>query len=1401
MEALFLASLALFPLVSQTRVDFPKDQEASDYSLDTSDGSQPLQVTAEGSWTAKLASGWGAGFSPAGFFLGVPPYGIDQGFVFSQVPDLSVTARLLDRYFLEVVYTGSVESNTFEIGYDGQPGEVLRWFKAGNTPFRVEPRAGSTVAPGRPGSPGIGLGLSLGQTTHELLLRYEDGSRETLKFRGFTPSVAGVVRIEDWIRGRFFRVNSGKVSPSLTVWLENPTDAQGLRLARPDEATAFSATGEIRLAKAATGKVWASWAGQSPLEIYVPGAYSVFELADRYLIPVGSDPLASAVVEYKNSFANGFQVTIEPGTSWFSVSGSSSPPFLDLVPGVYQNSSTPIALGASDWQIRFPSASLPGPTWALGTDVVETSLSLSRNGFLTRDFSFDPGAGTVTPKFPVDAGDEIVISFQRTQKNGTSPDAFGWLAGHWDLGLGQSLEYNTSVRWNTVKDRFTKAELEAPGLVTAAGQWEGSLENLAWTLRLEAGALLPDSTSGRQLLLMDQSGATVTLDGNSLRPAAPPGTLDTATLSALKRGSVFFRDFSSLDPFLGSVSFGRWSEAVARQPYSNGGLVGPYLALDPNTGSRMAVLEAHLEAYSWAGLQLALDKGKPRDLSATTRIALPVRLASVLPAGAKVYLQVGHLGEDFDGSGAVQTLANQSRRTLPFRDQINGFSMGFPIPESTDWTNDGQGDGVANGPGAVSTYDITSQVSTESTVVYAVPLLSDRFQLRAANGYSVLVSSPTAGDVVLFVGPAHFEGATWAILPDSSSLPASSVTPVDLPNSQGNTSLISWISRPQWTAEAHLTAFHSRQYQHLAVTFRVIDASVKSLQLIVSDASFLGLNASWTAKDTTDWQTATIDLATGDVWLDGTIIAKATLANLTAAWDRVRLTVSGKSNGSLELKPLEATDPLWDFRLLSTEELVLGKGDAVLSLRSAQTQSSQNGLNWDVELGTVLKWGPANLSTSFTADESQAFHGNYRAGIDLGQPDGVTFSWQDHFGDLSGRSETLGVSLPVFGKIQAKASVIPQAGLERSFELTWTPVSPIARAQLQASTKLRLLSAVTPARLAPSDLWLASWGWLVPEDTAQASTFEMGSLALNWQGDLLGFRASSQAQVVQLAGSPWKVAPYAEAKIAFPVQDLQRSSSWLWEPQLGWKLTSNWEEVSGLPPSSLIPVATSLVLGSVVDRQLETNAGLSVSGGSWGASSVGSWAQGRNSGLEFQVFGFTLQSAGRADNLFGNAGIWPIFKFYRTDTLSWSVDTAVTQGSRASDSTWKTQTTVKPELLFTPRESLAADVRVSASAATVVLQLSPEWKVKVPANLPFEVPGWISPRKFDRQLQFSTVLLLRADNKTGSLAMNQFEFTEKNTLTLSDKSVFHFGITIKQVWDTQSFLTGLLASADIVLSF
>jgi hypothetical protein len=49
--------------------------------------------------------------------------------------------------------------------------------------------------------------------------------------------------------------------------------------------------------------------------------------------------------------------------------------------------------------------------------------------------------------------------------------------------------------------------------------------------------------------------------------------------------------------------------------------------------------------------------------------------------------------------------------------------------------------------------------------------------------------------------------------------------------------------------------------------------------------------------------------------------------------------------------------------------------------------------------------------------------------------------------------------------------------------------------------------------------------------------------------------------------------------------------------------------------------------------------------------------------------------------------------------------------------------------------------------------------------------------------------------------MNQFEFTEKNTLTLSDKSVFHFGITIKQVWDTQSFLTGLLASADIVLSF
>jgi hypothetical protein len=622
-----------------------------------------------------------------------------------------------------------------------------------------------------------------------------------------------------------------------------------------------------------------------------------------------------------------------------------------------------------------------------------------------------------------------------------------------------------------------------------------------------------------------------------------------------------------------------------------------------------------------------------------------------------------------------------------------------------------------------------------------------------------------------------------------------------VPNTQGNTSTISWVSRPQWTAEAHVPSFHPRQYQHLAVTFRVTDTSVTSLQLTVCDASLLGLIASWAVKNTKDWQTVMIDLASGEVTQDGAFLAKASLNNLSAAWDRVRLAVSGKPNGTVELKPLEATDPLWDFRVLSTEELVLGKGDAVVSLRSVQTQSSQNGLNWDVELGTTLKWGPASLSTTLSAQESQILHGNYTAGFAVGNPENVALSWQDHFGDLSARAESVLFSVPVLGKIQAKASANPQAGLERNFELSWSPTSPLSGLQLQAETKVRLLSAHTPASLSPTDLWLASWGWLVPEDTVQASTFEMGSMALNWQGEQIGFKASSQAQVIQLEGSPWKLAPSAEAKIAFPVQNLQTSGSWLWVPQIGWKLTSSWEQAWGLPPSSLIPVATSLVLGSEVDRQIETSAGLSVSGGSWGASSLGSWASGRSSGLEFQVIGMSLQSAGRADNLFGDAGIWPLFTFYRTDTLSWSVDTSVFQGSRSSDSTWKILATLKPELFFTPIESLAADARASANSTTVALQLSPEWRVKGPANLPFEVPDWISPQKFDRQLVFSTLLLLSADNKTGALAMHQFEFTQKNTLTLSDKSVFHFGITIKQVWDTQSFLTGLLASADIVLSF
>ena len=51
---------------------------------------------------------------------------MDQGFMFSQTPDITISLYLLKKFFLNVTVLGDFNNNSIQMGYKGGPGEVVR---------------------------------------------------------------------------------------------------------------------------------------------------------------------------------------------------------------------------------------------------------------------------------------------------------------------------------------------------------------------------------------------------------------------------------------------------------------------------------------------------------------------------------------------------------------------------------------------------------------------------------------------------------------------------------------------------------------------------------------------------------------------------------------------------------------------------------------------------------------------------------------------------------------------------------------------------------------------------------------------------------------------------------------------------------------------------------------------------------------------------------------------------------------------------------------------------------------------------------------------------------------------------------------------------------------------------
>ncbi|GAH89113.1 unnamed protein product, partial [marine sediment metagenome] len=124
------------------------EEEAPPAIFQAEIGDAEVDFFLSGSWETSLAGAAGILFGPDGTVLFPSAFpGLEAGQPFEQVPDLTFSILLMERYFIEASIIGNFleeeysyfDENYFRMGYEGKEDEFLKRLYIGNQDINIAP--------------------------------------------------------------------------------------------------------------------------------------------------------------------------------------------------------------------------------------------------------------------------------------------------------------------------------------------------------------------------------------------------------------------------------------------------------------------------------------------------------------------------------------------------------------------------------------------------------------------------------------------------------------------------------------------------------------------------------------------------------------------------------------------------------------------------------------------------------------------------------------------------------------------------------------------------------------------------------------------------------------------------------------------------------------------------------------------------------------------------------------------------------------------------------------------------------------------------------------------------------------------------------------------------------------
>jgi len=634
---------------------------------------------------------------------------------------------------------------------------------------------------------------------------------------------------------------------------------------------------------------------------------------------------------------------------------------------------------------------------AVDPDIVPGTLVVTADGVPLEGAEYDQGTGELVLPDGIDPNATIDLSYRVYQDGGDAGDLVFVNGNRWSVTDSLYLTFATGLRWTLASQGFSEELDQHPGVVTASSGLTYETEDFTIDSALAVQVSQPDTTGYMRLFGAGESSWSLTPNATSLFPAATPETLSDAD-----RVLTPYRDYWTIDA-LGNVGLQTYTQTPTAEGDAAGERIGPYLARstdDGYTGS-VAVLEwDSLATEEWTGAHLRVS-ADPVDLRDATAVTVSYRYlpddAGDTAGAPELLLQLGTITEDLDGDGVIDEGTSAVDPGLRFNLADGSFRRaGQYSPALTRaHSEDGNDDGVlgAESSGAVwSSVISTSQLRQTGWREATVTLdREDVERLAAVRGARLIVrndhGTETVGAGRLLVGSVEVrrtgsatvvDAGGGSVRPSFGDDPLSGAQSLESryaevgdrfnPDEDDQSVLqLAWsgtgtdpIALETTVPEISLDRYRTvAVYAYLAEPDPIPNDAAEVTFRVSPYRRDTGPDLTWTvdaASLTGGWHEVTVDLDSGEVAVDNTVVDTVALPSDTASFLRLfTIGVSRIDGGTLYLDELHARDP-----------------------RASAAFAGRVSLDWGMDIGG----GRLSLSQDVAA-QSQGFR-NAETGISSG---------------------------------------------------------------------------------------------------------------------------------------------------------------------------------------------------------------------------------------------------------------------------------------------------------------------------------------------------------------------------------------------------------------------------------